>query len=173
MAWGDELKTPDTVVGKKKPLIKVVGQYLKVIRVSDGLSLAKCPFHADRDPSLRLYTETRTDEHFHCFGCHAHGDVIEFVRLIEGCSWQDAVGMATVPGTGSFEPFDEEPRIGREGEVETALLLVSRIAKQNWLRIPVDRWPTINERLEKICQKIRTSDRPMDVAMLAVRNRLG
>ena len=31
----------------------------------------RCPFHADRVPSLKLY-----GDHFHCFGCGAHGDVI-------------------------------------------------------------------------------------------------
>lgn len=31
----------------------------------------RCPFHADRTPSLKLY-----GDHFHCFGCGAHGDVI-------------------------------------------------------------------------------------------------
>lgn len=30
-----------------------------------------CIFHPDRNPSMKLY-----DDHFHCFGCHKHGDVI-------------------------------------------------------------------------------------------------
>ena len=29
----------------------------------------RCPFHADKTPSLKLY-----GDHFHCFGCGAHGD---------------------------------------------------------------------------------------------------
>ena len=33
-----------------------------------------CPFHDDHHPSLKLYPD-----HFHCFGCHASGDVITFV----------------------------------------------------------------------------------------------
>ena len=36
----------------------------------------RCPFHNDRTPSLKLY-----DDHFHCFGCGAHGDVIRFTEL--------------------------------------------------------------------------------------------
>lgn len=31
-----------------------------------------CPFHADRTPSMKV------DRRFHCFGCGADGDVIDF-----------------------------------------------------------------------------------------------
>ena len=34
---------------------------------------ALCPFHNDRHPSLYV-----TDDHYHCFACGAHGDVIDF-----------------------------------------------------------------------------------------------
>ncbi|MEG6567741.1 CHC2 zinc finger domain-containing protein [Thermoanaerobacterium saccharolyticum] len=33
-----------------------------------------CPFHADKNPSLAIYEDV-----YHCFGCQAHGDVIDFV----------------------------------------------------------------------------------------------
>ena len=34
--------------------------------------MACCPFHRDRHPSMKL------DHRFHCFGCQADGDVIDF-----------------------------------------------------------------------------------------------
>ena len=34
---------------------------------------ALCPFHNDRHPSLLV-----TDDHYYCFACGAHGDVIDF-----------------------------------------------------------------------------------------------
>ena len=34
--------------------------------------MCKCPFHNDRDPSMKV------DRRFHCFGCQADGDVIDF-----------------------------------------------------------------------------------------------
>ena len=40
----------------------------------------RCPFHADRTPSLKLY-----GDHFHCFGCGAHGDVIDLAAALLGC----------------------------------------------------------------------------------------
>ena len=35
--------------------------------------MARCPFHNDRHPSLYV-----ADDHYHCFGCGEHGDVIDF-----------------------------------------------------------------------------------------------
>ncbi|MEW7278192.1 CHC2 zinc finger domain-containing protein [Aquimarina sp. 2201CG1-2-11] len=36
-----------------------------------------CPFHDDKTPSLKIYPETNT---YHCFGCGATGDVIQFIE---------------------------------------------------------------------------------------------
>ena len=38
--------------------------------------MACCPFHEDRHPSMKL------DERFHCFGCGADGDVIDFAARL-------------------------------------------------------------------------------------------
>jgi len=43
----------------------------------------RCPFHADDTPSCRIYPETNS---FHCFGCGASGDQIEFIEKYEKCS---------------------------------------------------------------------------------------
>ena len=41
--------------------------------------MALCPFHNDRHPSLYV-----ADDHYYCFACGAHGDVIDFVgRLFQ------------------------------------------------------------------------------------------
>ena len=39
---------------------------------------ANCPFHNDRTPS------TKVDKRFHCFGCGADGDVIDFTAQLYG-----------------------------------------------------------------------------------------
>lgn len=48
-------------------------------------SMALCPFHNDRHPSLLI-----ADDHFHCFACEAHGDVIDFVARLYGLSLTEA-----------------------------------------------------------------------------------
>src|SRR5690606_9918446 len=50
--------------------------------------VGRCPFHEDRSPSLSIYRETQS---FHCFGCGASGDVIDFVRRTGGLGFREAV----------------------------------------------------------------------------------
>ncbi|KXV79847.1 DNA primase, partial [Gluconobacter japonicus] len=45
-----------------------------------------CPFHGEKTPSFYVY-----DDHFHCFGCGAHGDAISFVMQSDGRSFPEAV----------------------------------------------------------------------------------
>ena len=46
---------------------------------------ALCPFHNDRNPSLFV-----ADDHYHCFACGEHGDVIDFTSKLYGLSLYDA-----------------------------------------------------------------------------------
>ena len=39
----------------------------------------RCPFHSEKTPSMKIYPRT-----FHCFGCGAHGSVIDFVSQLFG-----------------------------------------------------------------------------------------
>ena len=48
-------------------------------------SKALCPFHNDRHPSLYV-----ADDHYHCFACGEHGDVIDFVSKLFQLSLYDA-----------------------------------------------------------------------------------
>ena len=46
--------------------------------------MACCPFHNDKTPSMKL------DKRFHCFGCGADGDVIDFVAALYGLDKKQA-----------------------------------------------------------------------------------
>ena len=48
-------------------------------------SKALCPFHNDRHPSLYV-----ADDHYYCFACGEHGDVIDFVSKLFQLSLYDA-----------------------------------------------------------------------------------
>lgn len=65
-----------------------------------------CPFHAERTPSCIVY---EADEHFHCFGCGAHGDVIRYVMLRDGVSFVAACRSLE----GSAPPAAPAPDGGR------------------------------------------------------------
>ena len=46
--------------------------------------MACCPFHKDKTPSLKA------DRRFHCFGCQADGDVIDFAARLFDLSGVEA-----------------------------------------------------------------------------------
>lgn len=53
------------------------------IRVNRN-GMAICPFHNDKNPSMKV------DKRFHCFGCQADGDVIDFTAKLFGLSVKEA-----------------------------------------------------------------------------------
>jgi len=48
-----------------------------------------CPFHNEKTPSLRVEAD-----HYHCFGCGAHGDVFEWLKQERGFDFQAALEEA-------------------------------------------------------------------------------
>ena len=60
-----------------------------------------CPFHADKNPSMKV------DRRFHCFGCQADGDVIDFVSRLEAVSPKEAALMLAQAFSIPYE--DKEP----------------------------------------------------------------
>lgn len=47
-----------------------------------------CPFHDERTPSFMIQ---KGDTHYHCFGCGAHGDAIQFLMTHLKMNFNDAV----------------------------------------------------------------------------------
>ena len=72
-------------------------------RVRQGV----CPFHDEAEGSFTVYGDT---ERFHCFGCGATGDVLDFIQRTEGLSLPEAIRR--LGGTG--------PAVARAGPVRTA-----------------------------------------------------
>ncbi len=46
--------------------------------------MISCPFHDDKNPSMKV------DQRFHCFGCQADGDAIDFTARLFGLSKKEA-----------------------------------------------------------------------------------
>ena len=70
-----------------------------------------CPFHADKNPSMKV------DRRFHCFGCQADGDVIDFVSRLEAVSPKEAALMLAQVFSIPYE--DKEPPRHRKPRKET------------------------------------------------------
>ncbi|MBQ4062357.1 MAG: DNA primase [Christensenellaceae bacterium] len=73
----------------KNPIQDVVGSYLPLKK--KGATLwAKCPWHADSNPSFSV---TPAKEMFYCFSCKKGGSVIQFVMEMEKLSYVEAVEL--------------------------------------------------------------------------------
>jgi len=55
---------------------------------SDRHYRAVCPFHDDKRPSMVVYTD---DGRYHCFGCGAGGDVIQWLMAYHNLTFREAV----------------------------------------------------------------------------------
>jgi len=77
---------PIKVYGKSKAEDLIKGN-LKIIEIAKRYGLkvkgnkAVCPFHDDNDPSLSLDNKKNV---FFCHGCHTKGDIITFIKKLEG-----------------------------------------------------------------------------------------
>lgn len=81
--------TPDFLdeIRNRLPVSDIVGRKVRLIRKGrehTGL----CPFHNEKSPS---FTVNDDKAFYHCFGCGAHGDVINFVLETEGLSFPETV----------------------------------------------------------------------------------
>ena len=77
-AFLDELRA-------RTPLPGLIGRKTRLLKSGRNWK-GCCPFHGEKTPSFYVY-----DDHFHCFGCGAHGDAITFVMRSEGASFPEAV----------------------------------------------------------------------------------
>ena len=112
----------DDVAALKRdhPLTEVLPRCgIRLRRHGRGTYLASCPFHDDRHPSFLVYTH---DQHYHCFGCGAHGDVYSFLMHRHGLTFPEAYdylkGQPPLPTVRAAAPPDRAWR-GRRGEQPT------------------------------------------------------
>ncbi len=49
-----------------------------------------CPFHDEKTPSFHVYHQAHP-QHYHCYGCGAHGDAIALLRELDHLSFVEAV----------------------------------------------------------------------------------
>ncbi len=69
-------------------IVDVARQYVASLRGTDRVLTGRCPFHDDHVPSLAIYADRGG---FHCYGCGAHGDVIDFVMRVEHLTFPQAL----------------------------------------------------------------------------------
>ncbi len=93
------------------PLVDIVARRVRLVRRGrehTGL----CPFHKEKSPS---FTVSEDKGFYHCFGCGAHGNAIDFVMALDGLDFAAALErlaeMTGIPAPRRAGP--EAPRVDR------------------------------------------------------------
>ncbi|MDD5717352.1 MAG: DNA primase [Sulfuricurvum sp.] len=81
--------TQDSIEALKARLdiVDVVGSYIELKRAGSSFK-APCPFHDEKSPS---FVVNPSRQKYHCFGCGAGGDSINFVMEYEKLSYPEAI----------------------------------------------------------------------------------
>jgi len=70
-------------------IVEVIGEYMALKKAGANLK-ACCPFHNENAPSFIV---SPSKQIYHCFGCGATGDSIQFVMAYKKLSYQEAVAI--------------------------------------------------------------------------------
>ncbi len=68
-------------------IVDVIDRHISLKKAGANYS-ACCPFHSEKTPS---FTVSPTKQFYHCFGCGAHGNAINFLMEYSGYGFVDAV----------------------------------------------------------------------------------
>jgi DNA primase len=123
-AFLDELRA-------RTPLQGLVGRKTRLARSGRNWK-GCCPFHGEKTPSFYVY-----DDHFHCFGCGAHGDAITFLMRAEGASFPEAIErLAAEAGLEVPKPTPEAAAREKRARDLQGVLEAAGAAFQRRLRLP-------------------------------------
>ena len=94
--------------------------------------MACCPFHDDKHPSMKV------DRRFHCFGCQADGDVIDFTARLFGLSGKEAALKLAEDFSVHYDAKGHDPPRRRPVKRKISEELRYRQAEQKCFRVLCD-----------------------------------
>jgi len=78
-------------IKRQAPIVETVSRYVNLKQAGKEWK-GLCPFHQERKPSFTIYPERGN---YHCFGCGAHGDVLDFLSEISGAGVSEVIKDVT------------------------------------------------------------------------------
>lgn len=119
-------------------IVELIGQTVQLRRAGKDF-VGLCPFHEERSPSFHVSPAKRF---FHCFGCRAHGNAIDFVMQRDRVDFAEAlrrlgggwrIGPTSPPALLRSDPRATQP--GRRPTVRFDLLSQAHIRAVNAERL--------------------------------------
>jgi DNA primase len=115
----------------RTPLAPLVARKVRLER-SGRDQKGCCPFHNEKSPSFYVY-----DDHYHCFGCGAHGDAISFIMQNEGAGFMEAVErLAAEAGMQVPKPTPQAAEAERREADLSEVLAAAAAEYRRLLRLP-------------------------------------
>ncbi|WP_343128230.1 DNA primase [Buchnera aphidicola (Takecallis taiwana)] len=68
-------------------IVNIVNERIKVKKIGKNY-YALCPFHTENTPSFTINYEK---QYFYCFGCHVHGNIIDFLMQYDHMSFLESI----------------------------------------------------------------------------------
>lgn len=96
-----------------------------VLKKSGRTYKGLCPFHSERTPSFHVNPERQT---FHCFGCHAGGDVFGFLMQLHGLTFPEAVERLAGEARISLEKSSDGGALQRKRHANSGLYSANQAA---------------------------------------------
>lgn len=121
-------------VKEQLSIASIVGEVVPLKRAGRNLK-GLCPFHNEKSPSFTVHEEKQI---YHCFGCGAGGDVIQFTMQRDGLSFPEAVErLASRAGLElPQEPSAADDSAARESARQRKLLLrVNQLAAEYFTQV--------------------------------------
>lgn len=130
-------------VRDRNDIVSVVGDYVALRKAGTSWK-GLCPFHGEKSPSFHVHPDRKF---FYCFGCQTGGDVISFVREINGYSFPEAVRhlaeragiampveTARVHGMQGGQGFGGESRVGQASRsARDGFYAINRVAHRFYI----------------------------------------
>lgn len=85
----------------QSPLDRLIGE-VTALENRSGHLIGCCPFHEEKTPSFHVFTD-----HYHCFGCGAHGDAIAFAQNHYGLAFVPALKMLAEKFSIPLDEFED------------------------------------------------------------------
>src|ERR671910_1400067 len=105
-------------------IVGVISQYVQLRAVGQRWQ-GLCPFHSEKTPSFSV---NAGEGLYYCFGCHASGDVITFVREIEHLGFADAVEWLAPKAGITLRYSDRDEGEGRKRRTKLVDIMAKAVA---------------------------------------------
>ena len=103
-----------SLIASKLKLSSIISRKVKLIKKGKNF-LGLCPFHNEKTPSFSVSQDKGL---YYCFGCHAGGDVFNFVMRHQGLSFDDAARILAEEAGVALEAESPQERQRRHKQKE-------------------------------------------------------